>query len=89
MLGVGHLSPAKHNKHSDFATGFEELSYMPSFEVKVMIVNFGPIPHFLKLKGMLLLLGSLVFLGKLILELAVIENAAHRRATVGSNFYQI
>src|SRR6478672_4286838 len=72
QLEVSDLPPAEHHRHLHLVAVSEELPRMAGLELEVVIVDPGPVLHFLELDDVLLLLRRPRRLGLLELELPVV-----------------
>src|SRR6266436_6710646 len=88
-LLMRHFAAAEPQRHLDLVAFLEEAPDGPHLHVVIVIVDHLPELDFLDLDDFLLLarLGSLLLL--LVLELAVVENLAHRRGHVGSDLDEV
>ncbi|CPW36438.1 Uncharacterised protein [Mycobacteroides abscessus] len=79
QFGPGLLASAEHDRDLDFGSGFQEADHVALLGFVVVIVDLGPKLLFLD-DGLLLILARLTrFLGRLVLELAVVHDLADRR----------
>ncbi len=87
FIDVGKLATAKQHVHQDFVLRLEEFLGTLDLDLDIVIAGLGPHPDFLDVNLVLLLFGELLLLG--VLEFAVIDDLADRRALVGSDLNQV
>jgi len=88
-LGIASLASAEPNAQPHLGTIGEELSNASDFEAEIMLANFGTHANLFDLHRSLALPRLLLFLGSLIDELSIVEQAAHGRLGPRGNLDQI
>ena len=85
QLRVGHLTALEPNRHLDLVAILEEALDDPALEVDVVVVCLGRQTYFLQEHYFLVLAGLSLFLGLLVLELTVVQEAADWRDGIRGN----
>ena len=86
---MGELSTPKHHGDLHLVAVLKESSYVPSFELVVVVLYPGPVLHLLNVHRVLFLSG---FPGPTLLlvpELPIVHQATDRRPSIGSDFDKI
>src|SRR6476661_2673089 len=89
QLQVRDLPAAEHHGDLHLVSVAQELPRVPGLEVEVVVVDAGPVLHFLELDDVLLLLGSPGRLGFIELELPVVHDLDDGRPRGGRHFHEI
>ncbi len=89
VLGVAHLAAAKDADHLDLVSGFEESFALIEAVAEIVGIDSRTHTEFLQLRTGLLDPGLLISLARIVLELAKVQNLAHRRPRGGRDFYEI
>ena len=84
-----HLAAAEQATDEHLVAGFEEVARALHLGLQVVFAGARADPELLDLHLVLLAAARLLFLLLLVLELAVVHDAAHGRPLVGGNFYEV
>ena len=88
-LGVRDLAPAEHDRDLDLVPAGQEAADMALLGVVVVLRDLRPeldLPH---VDLLLMATRGLLLLGLLVLVFGVVEDAAHRRACIGSHLDEV
>jgi hypothetical protein len=86
---VRDLAAAVHHRDLDLVSVAQELTGVPGLEVEVVIVDAGPVLHFLQLNDVLLLLCRPRRLRLFELELPIVHDLDHGGPSRRSHFHEI
>ena len=88
-FGVDHLAATEHDRNFDLVAALEELLRVARLHLKVVRIDFGPHADLAQDGGVLALARLAFLLRLLVLELAIIEQAADRRHRRRRNFDKV
>jgi hypothetical protein len=86
---VGHFTAAEAQRHFHLVAFLDEALHGAQLHLVVVLVDIGANLHLLDFDDLLLLLGLVLLLLLLVLELAVVQDLAHRGFGVRADFHQI
>ena len=86
---VDHLAASEHDGDFDLVAALEELLRVARLHLQVVRIDLGAHSNLAQDRGVLAFAGLALLLGLLVLELAVVEQAADRGHGVRRNFYEV
>src|SRR4051812_34149678 len=88
-LGVGHLTPAEHDRHLDLVARLEEALDVALLGVVVMLGDLRPELDLPDVDLLLVLAGGFRLLGLLVLVLRVVQDPDHGRLRLGRDLHEV
>jgi len=88
-IGMGNLSTTEYDRDLHLIPVIQEFGDGAGLELQIVVIDLWPQAHSLELRELLVALGLALLASLLILELAIVKYATHRRYSPWRHFHQV